>query len=76
MSLPENVKQQLKAVTVLAAKGIEDQQYVFDSNVPSETLGLMQREEELTAGIGIIVTQLFTSYIARISCSSELLPAM
>ena len=50
--LPENVKQQLKAVTVLAAKGIEDQQYVFDSNVPSETLGLMQREEELTAGIG------------------------
>ena len=50
--LPKDVKQQLKAVTVLAAKGIEDQQYVFDSNVPSETLGLMQREEELTAGIG------------------------
>ena len=52
IDLPENVKQQLKPVTVLAAKGIEDQQYVFDSNVPSETLGLMQREEELTAGIG------------------------
>ena len=50
--LPENVKQQLKAVTALAAKGIENQQYVFDSYVPSETLGLMQREEELTAGIG------------------------
>ena len=53
--LPEDVKQQLKAVTALAAKGIEDQQYVFDEeddNVPSETLGLMQREEELTAGIG------------------------
>ena len=53
--LPEDVKQQLKAVTTLAAKGIEKQQYVFDEeddNVPSETLGLMQREEELTAGIG------------------------
>ena len=54
-NLPEDVKQQLKAVTALAAKGIENQQYVFDEeddNVPSETLGLMQREEELTAGIG------------------------
>ena len=53
--LPEDVKQQLKSVTALAAKGIEKQQYVFDEeddNVPSETLGLMQREEELTAGIG------------------------
>ena len=50
--LPEVVKQQLKAVTALAAKGIEKQQYVFDEDVPSETLGLMQREEELTAGIG------------------------
>ena len=51
--LPEDVKQQLKAVTALAAKGIEKQQYVFDEeDVPSETLGLMQREEELTAGIG------------------------
>ena len=53
--VPENVKQKLKAVTALAAKGIEKQQYVFDEeddNVPSETLGLMQREEELTVGIG------------------------
>ena len=53
--LPDDVKQQLKAVTALAAKGIEKQQYVFDrkdGKVPSETLGLMQREEELTAGIG------------------------
>ena len=53
--LPEDVKQQLKAVTALAAKGIEKQQYVFenkDVNVPSETLGLVQREEELTAGTG------------------------
>ena len=52
--LPEDVKQELKAVTALAAKGIEKQQYVFDEddNVPSETLGMMQREEELTAGIG------------------------
>ena len=50
--LPDDVKQQLKAVTALAAKGIEKQQYVFDEDVPSETLGLMQQEEELTAGIG------------------------
>ena len=50
--LPDDMKHQLKAVTALAAKGIEKQQYVFDEDVPSETLGLMQREEELTAGIG------------------------
>ena len=51
-NLPENVKQQFKTVTALAAKGIENQQYVFDEeddNVPSETFDLMQREEE---GIG------------------------
>ena len=42
--LPEDVKQQLKAVTALAAKGIEKQQYVFDEeddNVPSETWHLV-----------------------------------
>ena len=76
--LPEDVKQQLKAVTALAAKGIEKQQYVFDEedcNV-SETLGLMQREEELTAGIGISLSLNFLhltlqEYLAAVHYSQQ-----
>ena len=83
-NLPEDVKQQLKAVIALAAKGIENQQYVFDEeddNVPSETLGLMQREEELTAGIGRSSSHNFLhltlqEYLAAVNYSQqcELLP--
>ena len=50
--LPEDVYQRFEAVTKLAAEGIQGQQYVFDDKVPSDTLGLMQREEEMIAGIG------------------------
>ena len=78
-NLPEDVKQQLKAVTTLAAKGIENQQYVFDEeddNVPSETLGLMQREEELTAGIGRSLSHNFLhltlqEYLAAVNYSQQ-----
>ena len=79
-NLPEDVKQQLKAVITLAAKGIENQQYVFDEeddNVPSETLGLMQRDEELTAGIGRSSSHNFLHLtLQEYLVSSELLPAM
>ena len=73
--LPEDVKQQLKSVTILAAKGIEDQQYVFDSNVPSDTLGLMQREEELTV-IGRSLSHYFLhltlqEYLAAVHYSQQ-----
>ena len=73
--LPEDVKQQLKAVTVLAAKGIEGQQYVFDSNVPSDTLGLMQREE-VTFGIGTSSSHNFLhltlqEYLAAVNYSQQ-----
>ena len=77
--LPEDVKQQLKAVTALAAKGIEKQQYVFDEeddNVPSETLCLMQREEGLTAGIGRSLSHNFLhltlqEYLAAVHYSQQ-----
>ena len=51
--LPDDVKQNLKAVTSLAVKGIITRKYVFDEEsdiIPSDTLGLMQREEEVTIG--------------------------
>ena len=60
--LPGDVKQQLDAVANLAAEGIKNRQYVFDiedDNVPSETLGLMVREEEVTAGIGASTSYTF-----------------
>ena len=53
--LPEDVKYTFITVTELAAEGIKRQQYVFEEigdKVPSDTLGLMQREEEMIAGIG------------------------
>ena len=60
--LPDDVKKQFEVVTKLAAEGIKNRQYVFDEeydNVPSETLGLMVREEEVTAGIGISTSYTF-----------------
>lgn len=43
--LPKNLFEQLMKLTELAAKGIEERQYVFD-NVPCDGLGLMQSIEE------------------------------
>ena len=53
--LPGDVEQHVIAIAKLAAEGIENQQYVFDETdgqVPLQTLGLMQREEEIAAGVG------------------------
>ena len=49
------MSQQLKAVTEFAAEGIKERQYVFDefnTNIPSKTLGFLQREEVVTPETG------------------------
>ena len=56
------VNQQFIDVTKLAAEGIEKQQYVFDKeewNIPSETLSLMQKEEEVTPENGKVTSYYF-----------------
>ena len=77
--LPEEVSEQLKAVTELAAEGIEKQQYVFDEfdrSIPSETLGFLQREEVVTSGIGISTSHNFLhltlqEYLAAVNYSQK-----
>ena len=77
--LPEELQQQVKAITELAARGIENRKYVFDEvdeKVPSETLGLMRREEKLTSGVGISVSYHFLhltlqEYLAAVKYSDE-----
>ena len=78
--LPDDVKQNLEAITSLAADGIKRRQYVFDEvddNVPSDTLGLMQREEEATIGIGTSTSHYFLhltlqEYFAAVHYSEQL----
>ena len=78
--LPDDVKQNLDAVTTLAADGIKRRQYVFDEaddNVPSDTLGLMQREEEATVGTGTSTSHYFLhltlqEYFAAVHYSDQL----
>ena len=78
--LPDDVKQNLDAVTALAADGIKRRQYVFDEeddNVPSDTLGLMQREEEAIIGIGTSTSHYFLhltlqEYFAAVHYSNQL----
>ena len=50
--LPDEVYEQFKALAQLAARGIEDRMYVFDSGVPKELLGLMHQVEEVYPGRG------------------------
>ena len=77
--LPEEVSQQLKAVTELAAEGIRNQQYVFDevnTNIPSETLGFLQKEEVVASGIGMFASHNFLhltlqEYLAAVSYSQQ-----
>ena len=77
--LPSDVKEQFDVVANLAAEGIKNQQYVFDEendSVPSETLGLMVREEEVTAGIGVSTSYTFLhltlqEYLAAVCLSHE-----
>ena len=45
--LPSDVCHQLNQLAKLAAKGIEQEQYIFDDNVPSDTLGLMHSVKQL-----------------------------
>ena len=77
--LPEEVQQQVKAITELAARGIENRKYVFDEvdeKVPSETLSLMRREEKLKAGVGRWTSYSFLhltlqEYLAAVKYSDE-----
>ena len=78
--LPDDVKQNLEAITSLAANGIKRRQYVFDEvddNVPSDTLGLMQREEQAAVGIGTSSSYYFLhltlqEYLAAVRYSEQL----
>ena len=78
--LPDDIKQNLDAVTSLAADGIKRRQYVFDEadeNVPADTLGLMQREEEAIVGIGTSTSHYFLhltlqEYFAAVHYSDQL----
>ena len=77
--LPDDVKVSFNEVTKLAAEGIRKRRYVFDEdedNVPSETLGLMVGEEEVTPGIGQSVSYTFLhltlqEYLAAVNFSQE-----
>jgi len=44
--LPEQVRKELAQLAAFAAKGIEQQQYVFD-RIPCNTMGLMQHVEDV-----------------------------
>ena len=57
--LPDEVYEQFKALAQLAARGIEERVYVFDSGVPEESLGLMHQVEEVYPGRGRSVSYSF-----------------
>ena len=57
--LPGEVHEQFKALAQLAARGIEERVYVFDSGVPEESLGLMHVVEEVYPGRGRSVSYSF-----------------
>ena len=83
-NLPQEVKQQLKAVTELAAEDVKNQATsnnccVFDEdnqNIPPETLGLMEREEKVIPGFGISASYSFLHqtiqfYLAAVKYSQQ-----
>ena len=57
--LPGEVYEQFKALAQLAARGIQERVYVFDSGVPEESLGLMYQVEEVYPGRGRSVSYSF-----------------
>ena len=60
--LPDEVYEQFKALAQLAARGIEERVYVFDSGVPEESLGLMHQVEEVYPGRGRSVSYSFLHF--------------
>ena len=74
--LPGEVYEQFKAIAQLAARGIEERVYVFDSGVPEESLGLMHQVEEVYPGRGRSVSYSFLhltlqEYLAAYYCSCD-----
>ena len=74
--LPGEVYEQFKALAQLAARGIQERVYVFDSGVPEDTLGLMYQVEEVYPGRGRSMSYCFLhltlqEYLAAYYCSLE-----
>ena len=74
--LPGEVYEQFKALAQLAARGIQERVYVFDSGVPEESLGLMYQVEEVYPGRSRSVSYSFLhltlqEYLAAYYCSLE-----
>ena len=72
--LPGEVYEQFKALAQLAARGIQEREYVFDSGVPEESLGLMYQVEEVYPGRGRSMSYSFLhltlqEYLAAYYCS-------
>ena len=74
--LPDKAKESFMALAQLAAKGIEERKYVFDEPMDFETLGMMQKVEEVYPGRESSESYSFLNltlqeYLAAYYCSQQ-----